>query len=50
MVKGSSTEADKDCDLQRKIGWFVLELTSNRYSFDNISAMYLPNLNFLGAK
>ena len=39
--------ANKVCDLLRKMTRFYLVWTSNRYSFDTISAMYQPNLNLL---
>ena len=42
--------AKEACDLLGKMARFHLVWTSNRYSFDNISVMFQPNLKFIGTK
>ena len=41
---------NKEVIYKGKLHGFVLKLTSDRNCFGNISAMYQPNLNFIGAK
>ena len=50
LKEGSLRTLNKGFDLQRKYQDFIPELKSKCYSFDNISPMCQPNLNFIVAK